>query len=385
MKKAGRIHRKLSDVHVIWFGESNQWIGLEKPAFKVYKLHSKSYPKKKIGRKISKKYGLGKSESKKFVQEIISGLKTASSPKNSTRTSKEHRFNISKSPAEAFSVRTYIINKVSFQFHFGSKLLEYYFHAPMECFESHERKDPLYIVNIFEKGDHFFLEIMNDSHRWKCDSIPQLKQRLNLAILNIIYAKKPSYWFSRLHASAVTDEKQAVLLCSESGGGKSTLATLLQTKGLRVISDDVVPMGGKNLAYPTPAALSVKKGSFDMVRSYFPNFDPGLISRYEHRNNDICFFPFQDHAENNFKAVPAKIILFVKYNPTIDLTFRPLQTIDALKLIHQESWVAASYKQALQFIKWIENLTCYTLEYSDTEKALVLIRSLLINDESTDK
>lgn len=43
-----------------------------------------------------------------------------------------------------------------------------------------------------------------------------------------------------IHASAVTDGEQAVLLSGRSGGGKSTLAATLVRRGFRLLSDDVV-------------------------------------------------------------------------------------------------------------------------------------------------
>ncbi|MDA3821704.1 MAG: hypothetical protein PF450_03690 [Bacteroidales bacterium] len=74
MPKAPRIHKKLSDKHVVWFGESNQWVGFEVPAYKVYKWHESGKSKKKIAKKIASKYGLEEKEAKRFVSEIITEL-----------------------------------------------------------------------------------------------------------------------------------------------------------------------------------------------------------------------------------------------------------------------------------------------------------------------
>jgi len=58
-----------------------------------------------------------------------------------------------------------------------------------------------------------------------------------------------------IHGSAVSDGKSTILFTAECGGGKSTIAALLQAHGLNVIADDMVSIATKTgKIYPFPTA-----------------------------------------------------------------------------------------------------------------------------------
>jgi len=272
MSKPLRLHKELSGKHVVWFEESNQWIGFEEPAYNIFKWVEKGQKKAKVVSKICEKYGLNEPDGKRFVNEILEGLKLASLP---TKPDSNIQPAISRNP-KPFSTRQYLINNKRFEIRYGSKLIEYYIHPPLAHLEKSKYSKADEIFTLLGDNTKYGLISEPTLLNWSTDDIIKLKRRVSLSILNCIYNSNDADWFSRIHASAVSNENHAIILSSESGHGKSTLATLLQTRGFRVLSDDFVPLHRLDQhAYPVPTGLSIKRGSFEVIQNYFSEFDPG--------------------------------------------------------------------------------------------------------------
>ena len=89
--------------------------------------------------------------------------------------------------------------------------------------------------------------------------------------LRIMYAIR-SYYVAALHASAISDTKSTILFSAQAGSGKTTISSLLRASGLRLISDDFVPIDGiTGLVFPFPTAVSVKEGSIPVLSPYYPS------------------------------------------------------------------------------------------------------------------
>lgn len=382
MSSKNHIHKEFSGKHVVWFKESNQWIGFEPPAYEVFRLHVEGKNKKHITEHICKFYELSKVDGANFIDEIIEGIKTASTPResasdNGSKTRDIVEQKIPDQDQESYSIRKYLIHDKTIEIYYGSKILEYYIHPPLQYLETLSDLKPDTSFHLFSSRSNHHLVSEHGQSTWTIDEIPKLKRRLSLLILNIIYKTSFNDWFSRVHASAITDEKQVFLLSSESGSGKSTLATLLQSRGCRVLSDDYVPLNRKDqLAYPVPAALSIKKGSFDVIKQYLPDFNPKLFDTYEYGHKDIRFLPPVAIKDNRYEPKPVSSIIFVKYKQDADYSFREINSFDALGKYHQEAWVDDTPENAQGFINWFEKLSFYELVYSNTEQALDTISSL---------
>jgi ABC-type cobalamin/Fe3+-siderophores transport system ATPase subunit len=69
-----------------------------------------------------------------------------------------------------------------------------------------------------------------------------------------------------LHASAVSKNGEATLIVGKSGFGKSTTAALLQTKGYRLLSDDLSVIHFKNRQAWVESATPVQKIGLDVLK-----------------------------------------------------------------------------------------------------------------------
>ena len=216
-----------------------------------------------------------------------------------------------------------------------------------------------------------------------------LKHRLYTAITSHIYGIPEEGWMSFIHASAVTNGREAALLPSASGSGKSTLAALLQLPAdksssrsnqgdLFFMSDDFIAVAAENAkAYPFPAAITVKKGSFDVIAPYY---DAARDADSEYRglaSSRVRYLYPRFPEKNPYGARPVKNIIFIKHCPGTPFRFRKLDTLSALAAFHEEAWVSQNPVHAQRFIDWFVTLKCHRLEYDDSRKAVKAIRALL--------
>jgi hypothetical protein len=196
-------------------------------------------------------------------------------------------------------------------------------------------------------------------------------------MVNSIYHKTNNDWMTLVHAAALTDGKQAILLSSASGSGKSSMAALLQTRGLQLVSDDFVPVDVKTKrAFPFPAAISVKEGAFDLLRPYYGNLYDIDYNEYEYTQKSVRYLLPKTSDDTAFKAMPVKSIIFIHYNPGVSCEFKSVPSNEALRLFHELAWVSGNPKHAGAFLKWFLNLHCFSLEYGNTEEGLNKILDL---------
>lgn len=201
--------------------------------------------------------------------------------------------------------------------------------------------------------------------------------KVSLEILNVIYCKGEEDWMAVIHASAITDGKSTVIFTASPGSGKSTIAALLVQKGFSLVSDDLVPIERESkMVYPFPAAISVKEGSQDLLSLYYPTLKIQSEPEITRTNKLVRYIPIESEAI----PAPAKAVIFIKYDPTIDFAMEKLPFTESLKLLLDETWTYPSFENAKEFIYWHDSVNCYRITYSDNDKAVSVITKLFNND-----
>lgn len=374
-----RVVKKTGDQYIVWFGESNQWVQLEEPAYFVYQQSSLGLDAPAISRKCCRRYGLPEKESLRFVQEVLASVAgfTRSSPFVSDPV--PGILVPDNFPFTPAVKHTYCMNGQPVEIAFESILLGYYFHPFLAHLETTPAKDPGLYLAVFRSEERFVLR--SSARASKCllfNDVYQLKRRLFIDIINTLYHREDGDWMSFVHASAVTNGEQTLLLSSASGSGKSTMAALLQSRGLQIVSDDFVPIDTRTKrAWPFPAAISIKKGTFPLLDSL--KGIPEAVA-YEYRdlkNSGIRLLPVEVKDKSWYRPHPVQGIVFLKYRKGASFRFSSLPVTDALKLFHEQACVFPTPKNARQFINWFLKLNCYRLEYDDTEKAVKKLTSLI--------
>lgn len=236
-----------------------------------------------------------------------------------------------------------------------------------------------------------------------------LKRELYLELANLMYNKSADDWMATIHASAITNGREAILLSSASGSGKSTMAALLQSPamyhpgsplfpgchdsngspsvkrehpgppaGLWFMSDDFVPVDTQEKkAHTFPAALTIKEGSFDALSPLYDPRDDADAGYRGLKNRSVRYLRPRFPDKGNYNPKPVKKIIFIRYNPEIPFEMEKLSTLRALALFHEEAWVSHDAGHAQGFIDWFVSLDCYRLEYSENRRAVKFINELI--------
>jgi hypothetical protein len=371
------IEKKVNNSHIVWFRQSNSWIQFEEPAWFVKKLHQTGLDRETITLKCIRKYNLPSNECRSFVDEICARLTEISKPVpdsadiNFSYFSPDYKF-------VPYSTRHYLIANKRFTLTFETRLAEYYIHPSLAHLELNKSEKADAEFEIYNHGNISGLRVKNHPETASTfEDFNQLKNRLFINIVNAIYNKTNNDWMSLVHASAMTDGKQTILLSSASGSGKSSMAALLQTRGLQLVSDDFVPIDVKTKrAFPFPAAISVKEGAFDLLSPHYGNLHDIDYNKYEHSNRSVRYLPPVSTGKSTIKALPVKSIVFIRYNPRVSCDFNLLTSNEAFRLFHEQAWVSGNFKHAGIFLNWFLKLHCYNLEYGDTEEGLNKILGL---------
>jgi hypothetical protein len=370
-------HFILPPFHIIWLEKTNHWLRLEEPAFFVFEAFVRGLNKKTILIDFCKIFELSEPKAEKFISEMLTLLEYYSKApiiKNNSFSEKESILSHSFIPQKK---RNYYINKKSIQISYESELLEYYIHPPFAWLESKNNKKAEFLLDIFDLSGKHILRSVNTKEYWILNEIPELKRRAIIEIGNIIFNKQNSHWISVIHAAGISNGKEMVLLCSESGSGKSTLSLLLQNEGQSIASDDYIPIeSGSLLAFPFPAATSVKKGSFELLSGLYPELKKKPLIDYKLTNKSLRFLPPAGGKDFNYTPLPVKAMIFVHYNPDKVCEFKALSPAEALPLFHEEAWVSPTMEHAGEFMDWFVGLEFYNLEYGDNERVLEVFKSI---------
>ncbi len=366
------IAKKIDNSHVVWFEQSNRWVQFEEPAWLVNKYYLKGIDKSTISKKIARKYQLPNNKCNIFVNTICSKISEFTKQQTASTNNIIKNFSNIACSYPLYSVRHYTIGNKHFTLNFDSRIAEYHIHPPLSFLEKENFETVDIEYEIFSHGNELILREKNCLETTSFHSdFNKLKQRLFKLITNNIHNKCDNDWMSFVHASALTNGKQTVLLASASGSGKSSMAALLQTKGLQLVSDDFVPIDAKSKrAFPFPAAISVKEGAFDLLSPHYGNLHEKSFNSYEFTNKSLRFLPPCHTNSKTIKALPVKNIVFIRYNAQISCNLKLVPASESLKLFHEQAWVSGKPAHAKAFINWFAKVRCYSLEYGDTEKGI---------------
>ncbi len=199
-----------------------------------------------------------------------------------------------------------------------------------------------------------------------------------LDCIRIGYYRSCDYLIS-LHAGALYYNKVPLILPATSGSGKSTLSTyLMYQKNFEFLSDEVVMIDKHSCVYPIPTAITIKEGSWEVLKHYnIPLDNLPIHKRFDGQR--LRFLLPKQIATEHLKVHGAYLI-FPHYISGVSTKIKPLTTLEALHIITTSGYeVFDSYdeKTIEQWIDILENLNKYTITYSNMEDARQNIEKIM--------
>ncbi len=483
-----RVVRKIGSSHVVWFSETNRWVEFREPAWIVYESLGRQEKETETVARLSGRYGLPADEAVRFYREIAAALEEAAGglPVIDNPGNGQNKHPGETTPAQASDIRVlpprplhhlpppgrrtrtrhYNANNRTFTITYCSPAVEFLIHRPLAHLETGKGGESrLELVLHEEKGDGgadsnedgdtgrpprtWYARVTatgtgNPEHCAFYDA-GMLKHKVYNEINNYIHGMRGEEWMCHIHASALTDGHQAVLLPSASGSGKSTMAALLQlpaaitgyqhidnretepgeeeslklagykqtarkpgsrrqvpdepapsgptgynpatgnpvnlktagSRDLCFMSDDFTPVAaGTLMAYPFPAAINIKEGSFRFLSAWYdPAEDADASCSYPVPKTDRFLRP-RFPGREPFSPRPVTAMVFLKYGGEEGISIEKMDTLSALEAFHREAWVSQNPAHAGKFIDWFVTVSHYRLVYNDSSRAIEAIRNL---------
>lgn len=365
----------IEEDYAVWLGEIHRFLILKEPAFFVFECYAAGHSKNTIAERCTVKYNLPEPEAIRFSQEIINEVEKlmATSDKKAPLVT----YTEAELPKNALTIiQNCAVNGKQFNLLYGDEQIEKIFSPLFSQFEihRHEKNVTVATLAIFKNEQKYYLR-MNDG-KLLCypeDDFKQFHGEVYAAFLELIHGRHLQQWMGVFHASAVASEQGALIFVADSGSGKSTTAALMMAHGYRLLADDFLPLATDSPeVYPLPVAISVKTNAIPPLKKWFPELDPEDLEDIKngdeelHSDDYVSFLPISENSIN-LSPVPARAILFVKYDPDVPFSLSQESNVKMMNSLLKQAWIAQNPIAASRFLEWYFSLPVYSLVYSDTE------------------
>lgn len=196
-------------------------------------------------------------------------------------------------------------------------------------------------------------------------------------VRQLVSAGRRRPWLALLHAGAIAHSAGCLLLCGDSGAGKSSLLAGLLHAGFPFLADDIVPLQeGSGLIWPVRLAISIKQGSWPAIGSLFPELADAPIVHFGGRTMRYLW-PDARAVAVDAAGYPAAGVLFPRYVKDAPVTLTRLDAARSLALLGEGGSVLPTTDGGLaEFLLWWGRLPAYQLCYGRLDDAVAEVRAL---------
>jgi len=363
--------KKIENKNIVWFKGSNTYLIVESVIASIFsKIDSKT---SLIELEIwcSKKIDIPKEILLDFISRIHKIYKD-----HTTNSNKEKNIDyFYKSPVLFFSEKQYSIHNYIFKIQFETEYHESKMHPIFSHLEIDTPSNYNFSYKIFDNENSIvFLKNNNFIGKWTKDNVHLFQGKLSMHLLIDIYNKPERDWLGVFHASAISNGKESMLFLGDSGNGKSTSLALLNAHGFSCIADDFVPIDTHKNINVYPAAISIKKNSIKTLLPFYPELENAAEYHFKKLHKIVRYIAPQEI--NYSQKLKCKALIFIKYNPEIELEINSISQIDAFQQLIPDSWISPLEENAAIFLDWFLELPCYELTYSNTEKMIKTVSNI---------
>jgi len=373
------IKRKIGKLYLVWFENSNLYFQLEEPAWFVFRKTINRYKAETIAKEFSLRYSIESEESLAFVVGIRRKIEEVNKAEKQITHIGKTLENLGKYDFVPYSIHQYQLGDHKIEFSYGTNWLENYIHPLINHLETLVESDTKFLFELFAFQDRIVFRMNNNvKGSWISEESHIVKGKIFLELINVLHDKTDEDWLMTVHASAITNGRKTLLFSAPPGSGKTTIAAMLKAQGYQLISDDFVPIERNSLnAYPFPIAMSVKEGSLNLLTTLFPSLEKEPLNQITSEKS-VRYLPFENEMKNLVHPVVG--FIFVKYDSMVNLSWEKLDTVSAVKLLLEQTWIAPIPGNAEIFLDKVLQNSFFQLTYSNNQMALDAITQLFEND-----
>jgi len=372
MLKVPSLSKQIKEQQLLWFSDSNNYFIVDEQINKLINLFVSNTKKSDFISAASEAMGVSHSQSEMFYDEINHFLSISSF--NEKKSSQSSSFDAS---FRTYS-ETYIVNGRVLQVNYSHKSVKELLHPQIAHLVSEKSVNNTQIIfDVFYVNNSLYFyknTVLIDSYESKNYHV--LQGNFCMQLLCVIHDKAEDEWMGTIHASTVSNDKEAILVIGKSGKGKSTFTAHAMTAGMNLVADDFSPILAKNKhVYSYPGAISIKSGAFESLSKIIPGFDAlPLVYKGQEKGAVKFVVPFQKSSSK--QSYPCKIMVSICYQPQSKTELKEISFSKAMEVFVPDSWISPKEAHAKEFMKWIESLSFYELTYSSTPEALEVFSKL---------
>lgn len=178
------------------------------------------------------------------------------------------------------------------------------------------------------------------------------------------------------HAAALARADHGLILCGESGSGKSSLAAWLTAEGFDYLTDEVIFMGADDWLSGLPRSITLKRGSaFIWQQRLDPRPSEGFL---QFEDGTTWVDPTLFHAGGVRASITPQTLVFPRYTPNAPLQAQPLKPAKTLfhllqGLANARNFTDGGLATASHLAKQVR---AWRLLYSDLESASQWLRQI---------
>lgn len=365
---------QLSDSWVLWFEASNQYIVISKALKKILDVFLDSENENDFAKQLKSLLNISKPNSETYYTEISELLQAANTSSKNEISNKSTTVHIKKTDFK----KMYSFGNTSIAVNYGSIAIQNLIHPQWSHAEGLQEDMSTTVFDIFQKENQLYLfKNKNYIGHYAVTEYHLLTGQFALQLINTLYHKNEADWIATFHASTVCNDKEAIMIIGDSGNGKSTLSAVLMANGIDVLADDFTPLLAEDCeSYRFPSGISVKQGAFSVLEPLFPNFNEFPLYKSNSKNVTIKYIPPIKSFGQTQSHFQCKKIVYVKYAPNAPSEMNEIGIGKILETLITESWVSPLASNAELFLKWLEGLQCFELNYSDNAVAISQFKKL---------
>ena len=177
------------------------------------------------------------------------------------------------------------------------------------------------------------------------------------------------------HAAALENAGSGVILCGQSGSGKSSLAAWLLTSGFRYLTDEVITYAVESGQISGLArSLILKRGSAFIWQHWLGEAERDGFLRFT--DGSAWIDPLLLNVDGICTQTTPRLLFFPHYTPDTSFRVTKLSPAEALfrllqTLVNARNLADTGMKAAACLVR---RVTAYSLDYSDIESATAWIK-----------
>ena len=351
---------------IVWLKKSNKYLVLNSNILELIRNKSSLSSKDFLGH-ITESLNVSSKKAKRINQDISELLLEA----------KEEELKLDIKHPETIKscqlIQYYSFNNIIIKVGFDSEETKSLIHQKYRHLATNHVNSYDFEYSIFN-SDHKLFILKNNQviGAWESSHLHEFQGKFSMELMCSFYNKTEHDWMGVFHASTISKNNRSIMFTGNSGNGKSTLISILMTNGFNVIADDFSPILREDFkTYCFPSAISIKEKSFDLIEQLYPelkNYNEYYINRI--KGNIKYLPPISTETSSN-----CSVVVWVKYSEKAENSMKKISTQEALKKFLPDAWVSNKEVNAKAFLKWINKITFYDLNYSDNDKLISMINS----------